>query len=165
MALTDYTTYPSIRAVLGVATAEIRDTVLALPLYENALTLDLMTLNPTLITQYETIKVIDPSARTALQARFFNLVQLYAAYAVSVQLLGSAEMFAPKKITDGAASMERNVDAWATLRDAVSLAYSRMRGQLLALLEEVDPTQPVPVLTTRRYVSAVALGTDPVTGA
>ena len=45
--LTEYTTYEEIRAVLGVADEELEDVVLAQPLFERQLILDLDDINST----------------------------------------------------------------------------------------------------------------------
>ena len=80
--LTEYTTYEEIRAVLGVADEELEDAVLAQPLFERQLILDLDDINTGLVDQFKTISAIDYATRSTAQKRFFDLVQLYSAYAI-----------------------------------------------------------------------------------
>lgn len=68
--LTEYTTYEEIRAVLGVADEELEDAVLAQPLFERQLILDLDDINTGLVDQFKTISAIDYATRSTAQKRF-----------------------------------------------------------------------------------------------
>jgi hypothetical protein len=166
MALTTYTTYAAIRALLGVASTEITDTVLALPHYDLQFTLDSEDIDGgegEVLAQYATITAIEAGSRSANQVRFLLLVNLFAAYSVARQLLGSAEMFAPKKITDGSAATERVNDPFSKMREGVNAGYTTVRTRLSDLLVVLVPSANITAATTRTYILASGLGTDPVT--
>lgn len=162
--LTPYTTNPQVRAAIGVALAEIRDTVLDLPLYQQALELDLVTLNSTLTVQFAAIGALPEPDRTYNQKVFYKVMQLYSTYSVANHLLTTYEMFAPERITDGAATMQRSETAWENTKAAVAAMYIRLAAALLAALEVLDPAQPVAPLAARIYSGNVGIALDPVTG-
>lgn len=108
--LTEYTTYEEVRAVLGVADEELEDAVLAQPLFERQLILDLEDVNSDVPNQFKIISAILFASRTTAQKRFFDLVQLYSAYTVGKQLLTSLPYFAELRLQDGRAHKERVKD-------------------------------------------------------
>ena len=73
--LTDYTTYASIRATLGVSTDDLTDETLSLDLYDDYLTQDLEDIAITLPDTYATTKAV--SVPTALEIRL-SLIHICA---------------------------------------------------------------------------------------
>lgn len=167
MALTDYTTYAIIRGILGVASTEITDTVLAQPTWELQFELEMEDIDQgdgAVLTEYAAIVAIEAGSRTADQTRFYNLVNLLAAYSVARQLLTSVDMFAPKKITDGKAAVERTNDPYEMLRQGVLAGYKLLKDRLTTLLLVLVPDANVPAATARTNILSTGLGSDPVTG-
>lgn len=160
--ITDYTTYEDIRAVLGVAEAELEDEVLVLSVYSNRLNMKMATLNSGLADVYDTVKAKSELARTRVETRFFNAVQVYATYATGRILLDSARMFAPQRIGDGKGDYARFNDPFAHLRDELDLVIADTEAILNGLLDELGEIV-VPV-TARMYFSVAGLVEDPVVG-
>lgn len=164
--LTDFTSYDTIRGVLGVSDAEVEDATLALPLYEQEVQFALEDLNATLPAQYATISQVVADQRTAVQKRLFNLVQVFAAYWVAKVLLnGSIELFVPRVITDGKASQERVNDPFADLRDNVNASLSVWATRIGTTLAAIDPAQTVKPITSLTLFGVATAPSDPVTGA
>ncbi len=158
MALTDFTEYDEVRAILGVSAREIEDKVLALKIYERELQFLLAEIAPTLETTY--LALANASTRTTPEQKFVDIVQVFSAYAVSKSLLTSLPLFAPRRIQDGRAEQERVQDPFPTLRDDISMAYSAMLERLNGALGSVGL---VPANTTSRaYFSTSSLTVDPV---
>lgn len=164
MALTDYTTYDEVRAVLGVAEDELENETLALPIYATVLEEDLGDLAPTLLTNYTVIKALDPAQISPDQARFLRLVAVWAAYDVAMQCLGSISMFAPKTIESDKDKEERIQDPYAALRGTLPAAAATMAARILRLFFILFPTAPAVVLVTPINVVNAGLATDPITG-
>jgi hypothetical protein len=168
MAISDYTTYDTIRALLGVNGRELKDTNLALPIYETQFLLELSDVDSgggEVMVQYAAIKtIIDASGTpTADQKRFYDLVNLLAAYSVARQLLGSDDNAIPLRITDGKAEVERRPDN-TRMRDAVEGGWTRFMKRLRALLLVLVPTANVTLPASRTFIASVGIATDPVTG-
>lgn len=167
-ALTNYTTYAAVRACLGVSVKELADTVLALDNYVIQFELDMQDIDSgvgAVLTQYEAIKALDAGDRTETQQRFYDVVSLLASYHVGVQCLGTVEMFAPKRIADGRAEVERGQGAWDRIASSLNLSYSTLLRRLKALLLVLVPGAEIAAKPTRVFAIGVGLGTDPVTDA
>ena len=163
-ALTAFTSYDEIRAVLGVSDEELENVTLALPLYLRQLQLQLAGVSSGLESLYDTISAMPETGRTPQQARLYNVMQVFSAYAISKILLTSLSLFAPKRITDGRAEFERVADPFKDLRDEVNSYYD----DLLGLLTEAAGDLGLPVGTRvnpRVYTVAAGLSVNPVTGA
>jgi hypothetical protein len=165
MSLLDYTSYETVRGVLGVAPQEVEDEVLALPLYAQEVEMALEDLNASLPGLYEVIRGKSESTRTALEKRLFNLVQVYAAYWVAKVLLGgSIELFSFKRLTDGKAQQERVDDPFDTLRETINASLSVWKGRIGTTLNALDPQLTVAAAPTRTFIGAAPIAVDPVTG-
>ena len=162
MAITDYTTTASIRAVLGVSDDELEDTTILDPVYSTLLDEALNDLNPSLATDYATIKAI-PSP-TPDQKRFLNLISTWSAYTVTQSLLVSVAMFAPQQITAEKDSQVRVSDPYKDLAQSVSELISDLAGRILTLYAKLFPAHVAPVKTVRLNMVSVGLPVDPVTG-
>lgn len=168
MALADITTYDTIRALLGVSPKELKDETLALDLWEQQFLLEMSDVDAgggEVDTQYAAVKAIDEGSRTPAQKQFYNVYNMLAGYSVARQLLSPQVMFSPVRITDGRAEIERFKDSnFDHVRIGVQGTYSALLTRLTNLLLTLAPSATVPVPTTRRMISSVGLGTDPVTG-
>lgn len=163
MALTDYTTYAEVRAVLGVSTTELPDSILALSIYAMQATLALEDVYVDIPTDYATISAL-PS-KTVPQQRFVDLVKLYVPYRVAKELLTSLPMFSVKQLSDGRAEFQRQADVFADVRDGVDAAISSLRYRLAAAYKSLFPLNGVTVTAPTLTVTlATGLATNPVTG-
>ena len=158
--LLDYTSYDEIRAVLGVSDEELEDTTLALPIYAQKLGFELEDISVNLETVYETARAA--ATPSTLQTKLLNAVQVFAAYAIAKHLLGSASLFAPRRVGDGRAETERVTDPFETLRDDVEAAYLSLKQRVSAAL--VGLGEQVGAATSRTYTAAAGLPADNVTG-
>jgi hypothetical protein len=167
MAITSYTSYDAIRALLGVAATELEDDTLALPMYEDQFLLELSDIDgggSAVTTLYATILAIEQVDRTTNQQRFFTLVNLLGGYSVARQLLASSELFAPKRITDGAAAVERAGEHYDRLREGIQASYNIVLSRIKTLLATLDGSAEVATRTSRTFITSTGLATDPVTG-
>lgn len=158
----DYTDTVTVRALLGVNDIELEDTTLLLPTSDLLISEGLLDLGEGVPTMYATIQAL--SSRTANQTRFYEQVRLYSATLVANHMLASLPMFAPRKLTDSKATMERVDDPYKELAANLAGTLSWLRGRIIATLLILDPGAAVVTTTARRYGSAVGLGIDPVTG-
>lgn len=155
-------TTDSVRAVLGVSSKELPDTVLSNPIYATRLKEDLYDLDPQMVTDFASIGAL-PSP-TPNQQRFLDLIETYAAYNVAQQCLISLPMFSPMTIQDEKAALIRNTNAYAQLKDDVGAVLSLMRVKLQKVYATINPAALAPAAVERIFGVAVGLGTDPVTG-
>lgn len=160
--LTEYTTYEEIRAVLGVADEELEDVVLAQPLFERQLILDLDDINSDLTNQFKTISAIAFADRSAAQKRFFDLVQLYSAYTIGKQLLTSLPYFAELRMQDGRGHKERVKDPFQLTQAGVLAGCESLRLKLSAAFVSLFGGDTV-TRTIRTMVVGVGITKDPVT--
>lgn len=163
--LTSYTSYTTVRALLGVSHLEITDTTLALDLYVQAMELELgdMAEDDALVTEYERILAVAIGDRTTPEAKLLQLVQLYAGYSVARQLFSSLPMFAPKVIEDGKARMERVANPFEPLGTALQTMCRTLCSRIISLLPTLVSGVVTPNAVSRTYTAAVGLATDPVT--
>jgi hypothetical protein len=166
MALTTYTSYDTIRGLLGVNDKELEDAVMAGAVYEHQLLLafeDVDDGEGNVYEQFTTINAIAEVDRTAAQQSFWQIVGVFSAYHVANQLLESVEMFAPKQITDGAAAVTRGDGAYKALRTALPAALARVRSRLVRALLILVPSADVQTAAARTSIVSTGLATDPVT--
>lgn len=161
MALTDYTSYAEIRAAVGVASLEITDKVLGLPLYERLLQFELRDISTTIEAAYLALgaegDLTDP------ELNFYSAMQVFAAYSVAYRLTDTLEMSAPQKIQDSKTALTRKVD-YDDVRLNVARGLSQALTRLVAAYNEIEPTVE-PTVATFDAMTGVGLGTDPVTDA
>lgn len=167
MSLTTYCQHSEVRSALGVNDQELRDEVLALPVYEMGLVRELNKLSTSLNAAFSAVAQLTPNARTALQAGLFDATRLFAVYAVAKQVGVSLANFAPKDVTDGKASVSRlagdpagdtmaKIDQmYSALRNELDTVYAAYAGGASALSAASSP-RPMFLASARR--------TDPVTG-
>jgi hypothetical protein len=116
-----------------------------------------------MVTQYLAVWALSSSARTTAQQNFFDVVQLYSAYSAAKHLLTSLPLFAPKRITDGRAEFERQIDPFADTRIGVLAGFYATRKRLLSLYETLTSTTVTAATFTPGLTSSTGLALDPVT--
>lgn len=167
MAITTYTTYDTIRALLGANAREVKDTTLALAVYETQFLLEMSDVDQggtAVQDEYERITAIDAASRTADERRFFDLVGMIAAYSVARQLLGPDLNLIPDRISDGKAEIDRKPDVNERVRESIVAGYAQLLRRLKALLAILVPGANVATAASRTFIFSTGLGTDPVTG-
>lgn len=158
MALATYTTPDEIRAVLGVSDEELADAVILLPTYDKALRLDLYAVDSGLETLYTSKK----GSALPADEMFLTLTDLFATYSVAKHLTESLPNFAPRTISDGKASMQRQLNPEELVIRAVREGYQKYRTQLLAAVASFTATT---ISSAAPVFMVTARGVDPVTGA
>lgn len=163
MALTDFTSYDDIRAVLGVSTFELSDETLGLEVYEMYLTSEMEDIAADLLTSYATVVTTAEASRTPAQAKFFRQTRLFATYATAKQLTASLPMFGPKETSDGKASVSRFADSpYRDVVKRIGQEYDRLKERLeSAYLGLASGSYTA---TARAMFAPVGLDIDPVVG-
>lgn len=162
-ALTDYTSYDEVRAVLGVSNDEIDDATLGLGVYSLNLLAEFEDIAEALPEDFAVVDALEAATRTENQRKFWNAAQLFAPYAVGKQLATSLPLFAPKSITDGKSGFTRFSDSpFKTAIESCLKQYSANRQRLVEAYGTFKNTSSI--LSARPYFSVVSLATDPVTG-
>lgn len=163
VAITDYTTYAEVRAVLGVSVDEIDDATLALDIYAHSLVAELEDVSVNLPADFDAILEIGDDERTAVQTRFYNAVRLFAAYCVGNQLASSLPLFSPKSLTDGKAGFARHSDSpYKHAIEECRAAYERYLDRLKSRYAELTSSSSSAPL--RPFMAASSPTSDPVTG-
>jgi hypothetical protein len=162
--LTDYTSYDSIRAVLGVPDDELEDETLALEVYSTYLLMELEGVNADLPSAYVTAATLSEGARSAAQQRLYLMTRLFSTYAVANQLGSSLPMFGPKSTSDGKTVVTRfQDDPYMSTLERVKQEYDRLKPVVASALAQVNPAAAVAAVS--RSLFAVSTPTfDPVTG-
>jgi len=166
MNLLDYTSYEDVRAALGVAEEELENETLALPLYADALEVDLEEIHIKLPAAYRQASLaVEDGSATLNQDRFVKAARLFACYSVAKQATVSLRLFSPEQVTDGK-SMIRRAPAdqpYQKTIDAILREYSRFRARLIALFDLVNDAQTTGVAKRTLFVVSAPVP-DPVTG-
>jgi len=167
MDITEYTSYDEIRATCGLSLKELPDSELSLELYQNILALELGDISipdetpgpGPLDTRFLVIKAITPvTARTTLEQRLYDLTRVFCTYVVSLEVVVSLSMKAPKSISDSKASLVR-FSPESTYKDVIS-RIEQMLGDIRGKIENISES----TVDTLPLLSVVSQSTDPVTG-
>jgi hypothetical protein len=161
--MTDLVLTSSVRAVLGVSSKELPDSVLTNPIYATRLREDLRDMHVQLIADFARANALPQPSDD--EERFLELAASYGAYHVANQCLAALPMFSPLTIKDEKAELTRNVDSFKQLRVDVPAVMSLLKTRLLKAYAAVNVDAPAPNPTTRTFAASVGLATDPVTGA
>lgn len=165
MPLSTYVDYNEVRGALGVNATELKDTVLALPVYEMGLVRELRKVSPTLAASFSSVAAMAPASRTEAEAELFEAVRVFSVYAVAKQVGVSLPTMIPKDITDGKASLSRfSAEVIKSTLDAVNAALAQARANLVSVLAEASGA-PAPGVVVPQIFLAVTRSTDVVTGA
>lgn len=162
--LTQLTSNDEIRAVLGVSDLELSDDTLNLPIFESLWLSELSDIYsglPALIDDIIIKQSTNPPTASALETQLLETVKVFSAYATSKNFLSNAQLFTPKRITDGKASVERFADAFKGVIDGINTMYLRLRERIRKLLRLLGIDIPVPV--SRVYLSTAGLAVNPIT--
>lgn len=161
MALTTYTTYDTVRAVVGLSPKELADDTLALPLYEQLLKEDLDSVSSELNATFVALPV---SGLSTYQQKLKDQVEVFSAYSVAEKLLSPAGIFCPQVVNDGRASRDNGADPYANLRIDVPKMMAVLRTRISITLDLLAVSSTVSV-RTYSLVGSTGLAVDPVTGA
>jgi len=165
VAITDYTTYADIRAVLGVDETELEDTTIGLQTYENTLTLALSatsgvlapsTQSRNLAEQYTYIDGL--TSPTDDETKMKLTIEMFACYTVAAGLASSLSMFAPKTQSEGKALLTRfsGQNTYLTVQKNIWSILGQIKSDFSDLFGETVEDIP--------YVRVVEPATDLVTG-
>jgi hypothetical protein len=163
MALTTYTSYDEIRAILGVSATELPDSILSLSIYDMHTVLALEDIYIDLPYDFSVVSALP--TKSANQQRFLDLTKLYAPYAIAKELLTSLPMFSVKQLTDGRAGFMRQDDVQQQLKENIDGALLSLKYRLGAIYTTLYPTKITVVGNNKLTLTKISvLGTDPVTG-
>lgn len=136
--LTEYTSYAEVRAVLGVSSYELSDSLLALPNYSRALQTKLYATTGTfgsvtgsLIDIFDALS--SEASPTADEENMLALIQQFSTYVVAEACLSGLSLAALKSESDGEAIQTR-FSSEATFKDVAK----SVRQQLTSLLAQID---------------------------
>lgn len=124
MLITTFTTYAEVRAVCGVSSKEVSDSLLQLSIYANELelALDSVTLPDdapgpgALKTVFAALPI--EAERTDKEQQLYNLTRLYATYSVAEIVARTLSTMIPKTISDSKATLTR-FSSEATFQDTI----------------------------------------------
>jgi hypothetical protein len=161
MQITDYTTTNEIRALLGVSTDELEDATILQPVYTTILSESLYDIDPGLDPTFQAAIVLEPPS--AAQTRFMNVASTYACYIVAQALLGSAPVFAPKRIKDDQTETDRVLNPFAALQNSVQFGLGYLKPKVVLTYEAVTTVVLIPT-PIKSPAMLAPIGYDPVTG-
>lgn len=168
MALTTYTTYDTVRALLGVSPKELEDATLALAVWEQQFLLEMLDVDGgqgNVKAQYAIIAALAANARSTDQQQLFDLVNMIAGYSVAKQILTGAPLAFVQQLTDGRAAFHRFEGAsFDKVREGVVATLTQLLRRLRAVLTKLVPTATVTAVPQRTYITSTGLGVDPITG-
>lgn len=165
MSLTAYCSYDEVRSALGVNDTELKDSVLALPVYEMGLVRELNKLSTSLNAAFSTVRLKAPGSRSATEAALFDAVRLFSVYACAKQACVGLANFAPKDVGDGKASISRFAGVpYEVVMERVEGMYTSTRVELKAVYDTFLGAAQA-VVTAPVFAVGSQRGYDPVTGA
>lgn len=148
--------------MLGVTSVELSDATLALGVYALGLVAELDEVDEGLVADYTTVAAIPEGSRTTLEQALYSAVQLFAPYAVAVQLASSLPLFVPKTLTDGKASFSRDASApYAQTIENCRQAFEKFKTKLIKQYAAYNGETQAAVVFS--LMGNAALDTDPVT--
>ncbi len=164
MAITTYTAYSDVRAVLGVSQNELSDATLGLSVYELNLKAEFRLIGSGIPALFATVSsAVEAGTATDAEVVFYETTQLFSTYAVAKQLGSSLPLFSPKEMSDGQSMMQRfGVNPYQTTLDKVAEMYNRARDSLASAYATLDNSSTSSTLRTYMRVSTPS--SDPVTG-
>lgn len=164
MSLTAYCDFDEIRSALGVNDLELKDTVLALPVYEMGLVRELNKISTSLNAAFSTVRQVAPGSRTTAQADLFFAVRLFSVYASAKQVGVSLANFAPKDVGDGKATVSRYSGApFEAVLSGIDDLYTALRVELKAAHAVYLGASATIAGQSVAFIASIR-GYDPVTG-
>ena len=145
-----FTSYASVRALLGVSAKELPNDILADPLFSDSLGLELAPY----LAEYE----------GSVDATFTATFDVLAVYAMASYALPGLPGYAPKSITDGKAGFAR--DGNSPYKDTAARVTEGLAMYRRLLAEAFGSTlgTPLTAQTPPSYLAVSSLDIDPVTG-
>lgn len=168
MSLTTYCEFDEVRSALGVNDLELKDSVLALPVYEMGLVRELTKISPSLTAAFSTVVSKTLSDRTGLEKGLYDSVHLFSVYAVARQVGVSLSVFAPKDVGDGKATLSRfSGEPFKATMDGVNEYYQIAKDSVRQALEAYNGSNSTVAasLTPATLFKASGRSYDPVEGA
>lgn len=161
MAFADYTTPDSVRALLGVSSKELKDATITDVVYLTTLLEKLEEVTPGFADIYAAARDAEP--RTSQENRLVLLVQSFCGYEVALALIPAMPLLAPQTISDGRSEIARVDNPFTALEPDLTAArdYIRMR---MKLAYSAVTGNSLGGSSTRRNVSVVSPGIDPIAG-
>lgn len=159
MVVTGFTTYDSIRAVLGLSDKELPNATLCDEIYAAQLAVDMAAVSEDLEADYTTAF----NLTTLAAVNFVSATRAFAAHAVAYRCITALWSLAPKSLTDGKAGFIRASDSIEALGKRVESAFLLSRASLKrAYATYKGAGAPVPVVMVVGDGGAGSY--DPVTG-
>lgn len=168
MSLTTYCNFDEVRSALGVNDLELKDTVLALPVYEMGLIREFNKISTSLTAAFSTVIAKGHATRTANESALHDAVRLFSVYAAAKQVGVSLPTFAPKDVGDGKANVSRFAgEPFTKVLDAIDEYYLVMKENVRQALEVYagSSATTAPSLTPATVFMATKRSYDPITGA
>lgn len=162
-AISLYTTFSDIRAILGVSSDELDDSTLGLRVYADSLELDFIEIGESLPSAITSTEAVPLASRTQEQRTFLRLVEQFAAYAVA-RKVGTALPMMAKTISDGKANLSRFADApYKAALELIDREYYRIRALLVSAFNTMTGGGDV-TASTYPYLVGARATIDRVTG-
>lgn len=159
--LDSYTSYESIRAVLGLNSKELPDALLAVEIYDLMLEASFADVATSLIVDYDTADTLG----TAESLAFVRALRIFATHSVALQCAKALPLFSMKAITDGKAGIYRDGNSpYKPTMAEIENSYRRYRRALQEAYA-IYLGAPLAEQTPATLAVASSLSTDPVTGA
>ena len=156
--LSQLVTAEELRALLGVSSKELKDATIDLPIYWKQVKVELNAISSSLLTTYDGLP---DSGLSDAQQRLKDAVETFAGLSAAVMLAASLPQFSPRTISDGKATMQRQLDAPDKTLENLQRLYSVAHDEVDAAYRDVAGATP----TTFTFPFGVSTPTtDPVTG-
>lgn len=168
MSLTTYCEFDEVRSALGVNDLELKDSVLALPVYEMGLVRELNKVSTSLTAAFSAVYAKAPEARTEVEAALHDAVHVFSVYAVARQVGVSLSVFAPKDVGDGKATLSRFAgEPFKVTMDGVNEYYQIAKDSVRQAFEAYNGSSSTVAasLTPATLFKASGRSYDPVEGA
>lgn len=158
--LTDLTSYESVRAVLGLTTLELPNTLLAAEVYDLVMETEILALGSNLYTDYTTAT----GESTAEAEAFVRATRLFATHAVAFKCVESLPLTATKAITDGKAGVYRDGNSpYKQAIEKITSAYFLTKRGLQEAYAAYN-NESIAEIPTVTILSVSSPDYDPVTG-
>lgn len=139
MLITEFTTYDSVRMVLGLTERQLKDATLANEIYYSGLVAELRSVGASVLSTSDIIQdyenLVDDSGTIVPAAtRFVTSFRTFAAHAVANQLLPALPEISPTFLSDSKASYRKNqnlsriAEAFMRFRSLLQESYAAYLG-------------------------------------
>ena len=166
--LAPFTSNNDVRALLGVSSEELPDSVLDLPVYQIALRRRLQQLTDTadVSALFLSIDSQPAAGRPADDQALHEAVYYFSSVAAALQAGVSLALVAPKRITDDKSGVERFTDSpYRDVLDRLDAELAAAKGAVLTALEVLLAVALPPAALEVKLFAGVRRAYDPVTGA